>query len=278
MEPARTGLLGTGLPGTGLLGTIVCSNGNAPSGRAGAGPTRTRPARHSERCSDDSRKPRTRKALLTRQMMRAADDPEQQRNFPDGNAGYDPVEVDRRLAELTAAAEPAEQQVAELTRRVEELTTSPAAVCAHLRGRLRSRRAELRDLGARISQMLTLANEEADELRATAATEVRRRLLELDATSARTMADADRYAEQSRAAADRDAARNPRRRQACRGQDHRRGVPGGHRAPGRGRGRSTRPSASRPPRRPATSSRRLPSAGTRSNTTFSSASRSPTAR
>ena len=102
--------------------------------------------------------------------------------------GYEPTEVDRRVAELTVAADAAEQQAAELARRVEELTAAdvhryPSAP-------------SFGDLGTRIGQMLTLANEEADELRTAAATEVRRRLLELDAASARTMADAERRAEQ----------------------------------------------------------------------------------
>lgn len=119
--------------------------------------------------------------------------------------GYEPAEVDRRLAELTAARDAAEQQAARLATRVEELSASD--VPARQAADASSRGPTFTSLGARIGQILSLADDEADELRAAAAAEVNRRLLELDATSARTMAEADRYAEQARLAADRDAAR-----------------------------------------------------------------------
>jgi hypothetical protein len=100
--------------------------------------------------------------------------------------GSEPAEVDQRLAER-ATAEVAARHAVDTDR-------SPGE-------------SSFGDVGARIAQLLSLASEAADELRAAATAELSQRLLELDATSARTIADAGRYADQRRAAADHEAAR-----------------------------------------------------------------------
>lgn len=75
--------------------------------------------------------------------------------------GYDPAEVDQRLAELTAAAETAARQVAELTGRVEELTSCEAAARQAAVATSQGDRPDFSELGVRIGQILTLAHEEA---------------------------------------------------------------------------------------------------------------------
>ena len=73
--------------------------------------------------------------------------------------GYEPAEVDRRLAELTAAAEAAEERAAELARQVAELTASEAAA---RRTAEASHESSYADFGERIGQILLLAQEEAE--------------------------------------------------------------------------------------------------------------------
>src|SRR5204862_749688 len=62
-------------------------------------------------------------------------------------------------------------------------------------------------LGARIGQILTLAEDEAAEIRATATVEIRRKLAEIEATNTKARAEADRYAAETRGAVDAEAAR-----------------------------------------------------------------------
>ena len=80
--------------------------------------------------------------------------------------GYEPQQVDRRIAALARDLETANQRRAELERRVEEL---------HTQSQESGGGAPYSGLGARIEQILGLAEEEAKELRAAAAEEASRR-------------------------------------------------------------------------------------------------------
>ena len=124
--------------------------------------------------------------------------------------GYEPSEVDRYIAQLTTAMESANHRVEELGAEVsrlsaeaEETRNRPVAVAKPAP----PTKATFADLGERIGRILALAEEEADEIRTAAVAETRRRMAELDSTSAATKAEADRYAEEIRTNADQEAAR-----------------------------------------------------------------------
>src|SRR5687767_6222342 len=111
--------------------------------------------------------------------------------------GYEPQQVDRRIAALSREIESANQRRAELERRIEELHVQPDSEQA----------TPYSGLGARIEQILGLAEEEAQELRAAAATEAtqHRALTEQDADKIRR--ESERYSQERRADADTEAAR-----------------------------------------------------------------------
>ena len=114
--------------------------------------------------------------------------------------GYDPAQVDERLSELTQAAETAERQAREATTRADQLAASLAAALGN------SAASDYAGLGARVGQILTLAQEEAEQLRATADAEIRRQVSDLEAASVRIRADAEieagRIVAEARARAD----------------------------------------------------------------------------
>ncbi len=124
--------------------------------------------------------------------------------------GYDPAEVDRVIAELTAAARAADQRIDELGGQVRNLSAKVEE--AESRPVVTSKPAPpakptFADFGERVGRIMALAEEEADEIRTAAVAETRRRMSELDSTSAATRAEADRYADEIRSSADQEAAR-----------------------------------------------------------------------
>lgn len=119
--------------------------------------------------------------------------------------GYDPAAVDQYIAQLTQALAAAQQQSAELGGRVNDLAA--AVEQARMQAETPPAAPTFADLGARVGQILTLAEEEANDIRSTAAAEIKNKLAELEAANAKTRGDADRYANEARVAADREAAR-----------------------------------------------------------------------
>src|SRR5919202_1579157 len=88
--------------------------------------------------------------------------------------GYDPGQVDQRVAALRAELGASADQVADLSRHVQALErrlAERAAEDAEERVRPDVARASFADLGARIGQMLALAEEEAAEMVGRAAAE-----------------------------------------------------------------------------------------------------------
>jgi cell division septum initiation protein DivIVA len=112
--------------------------------------------------------------------------------------GYDPTEVDHRIAELTAALTALTQQRDGLASRVEQLHADSASP---------GQPPSYEHLGARIGQILSLAETEAAELRSKVQDEIdsHRGSAEQYAASARE--EADRYTANSRSKAEAEAAR-----------------------------------------------------------------------
>src|SRR6186997_1853624 len=82
--------------------------------------------------------------------------------------GYEPSEVDRRIDELVQSNQAAQAQIQELTGRNQQLETArDEAVQSAVEVRASSS-PSYDDLGSRIAQMLSLADEEANELRTSA--------------------------------------------------------------------------------------------------------------
>lgn len=116
--------------------------------------------------------------------------------------GYDPAAVDEHVSRLSALVESAQSRTGELTRRLEQLQASAEE-------RLNSVPAAptFADLGQRIGQILQLADEEAAHIRATADTEVRQKVTEIEAANTKAREDAERFATETRASATQEAAR-----------------------------------------------------------------------
>ena len=114
--------------------------------------------------------------------------------------GYEPQQVDRRISALARELQAARQRTAELERRVEELHVQsqrePAADAPAFAG-----------LGARIEQMLVLAEEEAKELRARALDETEQHRALSEQAAEKVRAEAERYSQERRSEADAEAAR-----------------------------------------------------------------------
>lgn len=112
--------------------------------------------------------------------------------------GYDPAEVDRRVDDLTAAVTALTQQRDGLAARVEELhqTTLTAAEPAGFE-----------HLGARVGQILALAESEAAELRGTAQDEAAAHLDTAHQDTTQIREQADRYSTTTQGDADAQAAR-----------------------------------------------------------------------
>lgn len=130
--------------------------------------------------------------------------------------GYEPTEVDRYVSEVTDALETARHQTTDLTARVEELESARAGLerdCQAFRERAEkaeraqdgSVEAAFTNLGERISKILILAEEEAQEVRDKATADAEDRLAEADRDGKRVRKEADRYAADRRATAESDA-------------------------------------------------------------------------
>ncbi len=136
--------------------------------------------------------------------------------------GYDPAQVDHTIAQLAAATEAARQEAAQHAVAVSKLESSHA----ELRGALEARDGQLAaltreyeqaqrkaaaptfaDLGERIGHILTLADEEATQIRAAASEHADGLRLGAEQASVAAKTDADRYAEDVRTRADAEAAR-----------------------------------------------------------------------
>ncbi|HEY2166807.1 MAG TPA: DivIVA domain-containing protein [Jatrophihabitantaceae bacterium] len=115
--------------------------------------------------------------------------------------GYEPEAVDKYIAQLAGAVSTARREAADLARRVEDLAKRQQHAAPP------SGAPTFADLGERISQMLTLAEEEAASIRESAVSETERKVAELEASNSKARSDADRYASETRSSADREAAR-----------------------------------------------------------------------
>jgi chromosome segregation ATPase len=119
--------------------------------------------------------------------------------------GYEPAEVDRVMTDMSYPLGQAELQTAELARRLDQAAQDaahrPAPVAEP------AKQLTFEDLGTRIAQILTLAEDEAAEIRSSAASEIDRKLAEIEASNSSTRADAERYAAETRMSIEREAAR-----------------------------------------------------------------------
>jgi hypothetical protein len=116
--------------------------------------------------------------------------------------GYDPAEVERHIAELTKAATDAQQRADDLAAR----PTSSAPVSVDKGGKpMPPVEPTFHDFGKRIGRILAMAEEEAEEMRTAAVSEVDSRLAEADETAAAARRDADAYAAETRSGADEHA-------------------------------------------------------------------------
>ena len=120
--------------------------------------------------------------------------------------GYEPAQVNRRLEELTAAAAQAAAQRDALAARLqaverERSEAAPAEVAPA------PAPATFEHLGARVAQILTLATDEADELRSSAHADLAADRKRFEEESTRTREEAERYAADTRSDAETEAAR-----------------------------------------------------------------------
>lgn len=121
--------------------------------------------------------------------------------------GYEPAEVDRRFAELAQAHSGAEARVADLLRQVSELSALLEVVREEASSRPEPKPPTFSDFGARVSQILSLAEEEANELKSRAVEDAKAKLVEHEDQIIATRAEADRYAADIRSSADVEASR-----------------------------------------------------------------------
>ena len=121
--------------------------------------------------------------------------------------GYEPAEVDRRFAELAQAHSAAETRVADLLRQVSELSALLEVVREEAASKPEPKAPTFSDFGARVSQILSLAEEEANELRAKATEDAKAKLMEHEDQIIATRAEADRYASDMRSSAEVEASR-----------------------------------------------------------------------
>ena len=126
--------------------------------------------------------------------------------------GYDPTEVERRISELhdehKNSRGQADQLKHELARAQEQIRQLTVLVDeAKRREAAKASVSDFTHLGRRIGEILSLAETEAAAMRQSAADEAKERLDALNASSAKIRRDADGYAERTRLAAERDAAR-----------------------------------------------------------------------
>ncbi len=117
--------------------------------------------------------------------------------------GYDPLEVDRLLADLHARLESAEAE----THRQQERALRAESAAIQRGEPAAAEPPSYGHLGERVGRILTLADEEAAQLRDGAVAEVEGLRTAAEQASAATRAEADAYAEKRRADAETEAAR-----------------------------------------------------------------------
>lgn len=117
--------------------------------------------------------------------------------------GYDPGDVDRVVTELEARIATSEQGVAELRTRLQKAEAKAAAVPAVAPVQPPS----YEHLGARVGQILGLADQEATELREQARAEAETHRKDFEQAALLVRDEADQYAEQRRRDADAECTR-----------------------------------------------------------------------
>ena len=117
--------------------------------------------------------------------------------------GYEPGQVDRRLEELSTAVHEAARQRDDLYLRVQVLEDEKA----RLGETVAQEPATFEHLGARVAQILALAEEEAADMRRVAADEVAKKHAEFAEQIGQIKGEADRYAAGTRSDAETEAAR-----------------------------------------------------------------------
>ncbi len=118
--------------------------------------------------------------------------------------GYETSEVDQRIEELTQQSTAAQQRVLELEARVRELEAAQLYADEQTAAE-QAKPPSFADFGARVSQILSLAEEEAAEIRSSAKSDFESRQREAEQAAERVRTDADAYADQRRSEADTEA-------------------------------------------------------------------------
>lgn len=118
--------------------------------------------------------------------------------------GYEPTDVDQRMSELLSQVGAQHQQLMELTARLHELEAA-ASFAGATAAEVPAQPPTFEDLGARVGQILSLAEEEAAEIRGLAKSDFEERLHEAEQAAQRVRREADEYAEQRRTTADEEA-------------------------------------------------------------------------
>jgi hypothetical protein len=132
--------------------------------------------------------------------------------------GYDPAQVDHQVHELAQAAKAARQEAAERTIQVSKLEAAQGQLRSEVERHVQRARALEEEqmkasaptyatLGERIGSILTLADEEAGEMRARAQADAANHHALADESALATRQDADRYAAEMHSAAQAEAAR-----------------------------------------------------------------------
>ncbi|MEP6852391.1 MAG: hypothetical protein ABJA87_07025 [bacterium] len=122
--------------------------------------------------------------------------------------GYDPAEVDRRIAELSYAAGAEQQRARDLQRQVDELAAATEAARQQAdTAPATPAEPDFTALGSRVGQILSLAEAEAAQIREDAASQVLTEMAAVETATGDTRASADHYAADTRLGAEREAAR-----------------------------------------------------------------------
>ncbi len=128
--------------------------------------------------------------------------PDAQPSFRIVRRGYEPTDVNRHVADLLKEQGTQQQRIAELSAKVRELEASRT-----LQAEQTPEPATFADLGKRVGDILTLAEDEASEIRGNARSDADALLVEATTTAERQRTDAQEYAAARRAEADEEAER-----------------------------------------------------------------------
>jgi cell division septum initiation protein DivIVA len=135
-------------------------------------------------------------------MSDASTSSDAQPSFRIVRRGYEPTDVNRHVADLLKEQGTQQQRIAELSAKVRELEASRT-----LQQEQTPEPATFADLGKRVGDILTLAEEEAAEIRGHARADADALLAEATTTAERQRTDAQEYAAARRAEADEEAER-----------------------------------------------------------------------